>query len=274
MFAGVSTACLYPMLTEDGLAAIGMRGIERAEIFLNTYSELEPQFTRELKEYADFYGISIISAHPFTSGFEPFMFFSEYERRFSDALDIYRKYFSAMNEIDASILVFHGDRLASTLEDEKYYERFAILRDLGKEYGVIVAQENVERCKSRSLPFLEKMAAYLDGDLALVFDNKQALRSEVDYSDFIQKLGRHIVHIHLSDSNDDCDCLPIGYGNADIKDLLLRMQKIGYEGTVVVELYNHLIDSNEDIFTCYQNLCEIIKEIPDIPPDSLTAKPL
>lgn len=189
---GISTACFYPRLTERTVRELAERSVPCVEYFVNTLSEMDPAFVREQRRILDDAGTKVVSLHPFTCAFEPFMLFTRYERRLEDALDCHKHYFNAMNELGANIFVFHGDRWrgenppSTAVSDEEYFERFARLRDLGRTFGVIVAQENVERCRSRNLNFLERMIAYLNGDAALVFDNKQAVRSGVDY----REIGR------------------------------------------------------------------------------------
>lgn len=258
---GISTASLYPMLTEQSLMEIGKHGVKNAEVFLNTYSEVETGFVKELKEIADFYDMRISSVHPFTCAFEPFLLFTGYERRFKDGLASYRTYFEAMNILNANIFVFHGDRMASVMPNEQYFERFAQLRDIGKEYGITVAQENVERCKSRSVDFLEAMAGYLNGDLAIVFDNKQAVRSGVYFGDFIERFAKYIVHVHISDNGVSSDCLPIGEGAVDFELLLGLLKARGFNKSCVVELYRDILSSDEQVFKSFFELNRIYSNV-------------
>lgn len=245
---GVSTSCFYPELTEKSFEDICRHGLPCAEIFLNTMSELEESYLRELRAVSDCYGTEVISVHPFTCAFEPFMLFTGYERRFKDAVEYHKNYFNAMNILDAKIFVLHGDRAGSKTEPRDYYERFAVLRDLGKSFGITVAQENVVRCRSKELQFLVDMKAYLGGDVSFVFDNKQAVRSGIDYNDFIGALGENIIHVHLSDNNAECDCLPLGKGSLDVRSLLLSLREKGYDGGVVVELYRETLPNTDCIY--------------------------
>lgn len=254
MKKGVSTACFYPMKTEEALIEIGKRNIQCAEIFFDTFSEIRKDYIMELRKIADFYGVELTSMHPFTCAFEPFMLFTDYDRRFRDGLEFHRYYFEAMNLLGMKYFVFHGDRVLGQLSNHEYFERFAKLRDLGKEYGVTVAQENVERCKSRDINFLIEMIQYLDGDVALVFDNKQALRSGIDHNFFINTLAQYIVHVHLSDNNQNCDCLALGSGNLDINEFVKLLYANKYNGCLIVELYNELLKNNNEIFTSYENI--------------------
>lgn len=260
MRPGISTSSFYPRAIEEVVAEFAVRNISPIEIFVNTLSELQPEYLRELRRILDSYGGEIVSLHPFTCAFEPFMLFTRYERRFRDAVEWHKNYFEAMNRLGAGIFVFHGDRYRgdnppdSAVSDEEYYERFAVLRDLGKSFGIIVAQENVERCRSRSLDFLRRMVDYLDGDVAFVFDNKQALRSGVDYRDFIETLGERIVHVHLSDNGPAGDCLSIGDGTLDLQDFLGRLRSEGYDGSVMIELYRERLRDEACIFEGYERL--------------------
>ncbi|MGN0630134.1 MAG: sugar phosphate isomerase/epimerase family protein, partial [Ruminococcus sp.] len=152
---GVSTACLYPMPVEDALYELALGGVQQVEIFLNTHSELRRSFIMNLAALLGRFGISCRSLHPFTCEMEPLLLFSQYERRTADAIDYYKHYFSAMQALGADVFVLHGNKV--TGNNELYFERFAKLADIGREFGVTVAQENVSRCTSRSLDFLRDM---------------------------------------------------------------------------------------------------------------------
>lgn len=250
---GISTASLYPMLLEEAVDLLAKNEIKTIEIFINTISEISPNYLKELKKRLDFNGQTVVANHPFTSGFEPFLLFGGYPRRLQDGLDFHRRYFDAMNELGSKIFVLHGDRMAGPLPDKECYERYAMLRDIGKEFSITVAQENVERCKSRSIDFLTGMIDYLNGDVSLVFDNKQATRSGISYQHFIEKLGNYITHVHISDSNSDCDCLPLGQGGVDIVKMLKMLENTGFDGCIMVELYSELLNSIDEVFECYNN---------------------
>lgn len=258
---GISTASLYPQCIETTLRQFGERGVRWAEAFLNTFSELQPDFVRELRRIADDGGVRVVSIHPFTSGFEPFLLFTGYERRFADALEFHKPYFEAANLLGAEIFVFHGDKYRgsgkSPTTDAEYFERYARLRDLGRSFGVTVAQENVERCRSRDLGFLRAMARELDGDVAFVLDNKQALRSGVDWREFVEALGPWIAHCHLSDHGPAGDCLPVGEGTLDFQSLFAALAAQGYTGAALVELYGEQLADRDVVFESCQRLTKL-----------------
>ena len=251
---GISTACFYPQETEQSVQVLANHQIPCCEIFLNTASELSESYAKKMKQAADDTGMRILSVHPYTCAFEPFMLFTNYPRRFQDGIEYHKRYFDMMNHLNASIFVFHGDRKQGPLDDREYYERFAVLRDLGKTFGITVAQENVERCKSRSVSFLAEMCRYLDGDVRFVFDNKQALRSGVDPVLFIRRFAKQICHVHISDSVPECDCCAIQEGSSYVKKTVDALREANYDGGIIVELYRDLLKSEEEIFLSYKNL--------------------
>ncbi len=68
---------------------------------------------------ADAAGARIVSLHPYSSGYEPFLLYSAYARRFEDGKALYTRFFEAAAELGASIVVMHGDRQDSVLPMEE-----------------------------------------------------------------------------------------------------------------------------------------------------------
>ena len=261
MKAGVSTACLYPELTETALYALAAGGIKTTEIFVNSPSELEEDYIRSLRGILDRYGMEVVSLHPFTSGIEPLMLFSDYERRYWDMLEFCRRYFHAMNLLGASIFVLHGDHRGSLCTDERYFERYAGLFRLGREYSVTVAQENVQRCRSSSPDFLQRMRSALGSEAAFVVDLKQAIRSGCDVYEVLDAVGDGLCNLHVSDSAPGKDCLPIGEGRFDFPKLAAYLAERGYKGALLVELYRENYPDVESLIESYRRLGEIIHKL-------------
>lgn len=248
MELGISTACFYPAYIEDAIEELGKNGVGLIELFANTYGELKPAFLRELQARMKHYGMKMISLHPFTSGFEPFLFFTPYERRFQDGIEEYRRFFEAAATLEAQYLVFHGNRSQSPFPDEQYYERFGLLREEGKRFGIRLAQENVAPYKSRELSFLKGLRRYLQDDVDFVLDVKQAVRAEQNIWEFVDELGDRVCHLHLSDHTKEADCLPVGAGIFDFSQFFFRMRQKGFDGTAVLELYRDNYGSYCDLY--------------------------
>ena len=236
---GLSTACMYPEILEQVIECYGKLGVSQLEIFFNTFSELSKEYVRELKKRVDFYGMTVCSVHPFTSGLEPLMLFSEYERRVGDMLELYKRFFEAMQFLEAKVFVFHGDNRANERNAALYAERYQKLYRCGKEYGVIVAQENIVRCKSGDLDFLKELKCLLGKEIAFVFDIKQAVRSGYDPMEVLQVMGDQTVHLHLNDHLPGKDCLLPGCGRFDFSGCIRYLREIGNIPTMVVEVYHN-----------------------------------
>ena len=237
MAFGVSTSCFYPMATEDALRTLGAMGVKTCEIFLNSPSETTPAFAKQLRGIAEFYGMRIVSAHPFSSFAEGYMLFSEYERRFQDMLEHYRRHFEVAALLGAKLSVIHGAKLPLKVPEALYIERFAALVEAARPFGVIAAQENVNRHISESPAFLRRMRAALGADFHLVFDIKQAVRAGCDPLAFYREFAGEILHLHVSDHTAHRDCIPPGTGNFDFPALLAATKDAGYRGDWIIELY-------------------------------------
>ena len=236
MNVGVSTSCLYPTITELALDNLLNMGIRQLEIFFNTSSELDKKFVKILKKSVRSSGAKVRSLHPYSSMMEPFMFFSNYERRFTDMIEDYKHYFEAAKMLDADLIVIHGDRLPAYSPDEKYFERFARIMEVGKQFGVIVAQENVNLHRSQNVDFLCKMKDWIS-DVKFVFDIKQSVRAGYSPYDFVDQLGDSIIHIHASDNDPSNTCLLPGKGKMDYKRLSDIMKNNGCNPSWVIEIY-------------------------------------
>lgn len=260
MLAGISTACLYPQHTEVALARLAASGVTATEVFLNSPSELEPAFLKELRRTADDAGVKILSVHPFTSAMEPMFFFSSYRRRFEDGKEYYKQYYQAANILGGDIVVFHGNVLQLPIGQDEYVARFAGLMEDAKSQGVRLCHENVSRCSGRSPAFFREMRRQLP-QAGFVLDVKQALRSGETVETFLQAMGGNISHIHISDHTDSQDCLSIGKGTFNIPEFLATLASEGYAGGVVVELYRENFGAFVELLEGYQLLSAYISTV-------------
>lgn len=239
MKVGISTACLYPMLLEDAFPTLLKMQFHEFEIFINTYSELQTDYVKDLRHRADDSGSRIKSLHPFTSGFESFLLFSDYERRFQDGLEFYKRYLEVCNLLGAKILVLHGkggDGRAP-ISDSLYFERYLKLFELGRKFGVTVAQENVNQFMSDDPEFIRRMRASCGENCAFVLDIKQAVRGGQNPFTLCTAMGNRIVHIHINDNKPGSDCLLPGCGTMDYPALLQMLKKFGFDGDFIIEVY-------------------------------------
>lgn len=244
MEIGASTACFYPLETEKALQNVCNLGFKTAEIFMNSPSELDESFVKELKAISDNSGTKIVSVHPFSSFLESSCIFGDYQRRFDDFIGIYEKTCHAAAMLGAGIVVIHGAvaKPKIPIPDERYFERFKMLIDIGRREGVSVCQENVNRFKSESIDFCKKMREALGKDFRMVFDIKQSLRAGQEPFLFLEEFKNEIAHVHISDNGLDGDCLPPGRGSFDFQRMVHILNDAEFSGNYVIEIYSGNLD--------------------------------
>ncbi|MBQ9948788.1 MAG: sugar phosphate isomerase/epimerase [Oscillospiraceae bacterium] len=261
MKVGVSTASLYPLHVEDGFRELAIRGIKTAEVFANSTCEGQEPYISMIKGMAEEHGMTIPSFHPFSSPMESVFLFSTYDRRIEEMLSLYRGFFGSMQKLGAEIFVLHGAILSSKCTKEHYFRQFRLLSEIGREYGITVAQENVCYCLSGNLEFLRDMKRELGEHAKFVLDLKQARRAGNRPSDYVTVLGSDIVHCHVSDADADRECLPVGAGDFDFIPLFRSMRDNGFDGSLIVELYRSDYEDFDDLKTSAENLAEIVDRL-------------
>ncbi len=237
MNIGVSSSCFYPEITEKAYNKVCELGVKTSEIFFNSSVELTLPIIKEIKNISEFYDNRVRTIHPFTSFAEPFMLYGGYERRVEEGLDFYKRYFEAAQFLSSEAIVIHGGKPIAREKEEQYFEVSKRLSDIGKQYGVYTAFENVHLRTGSDLDFLERMSSYLKDDFKVVLDIKQCRRSGVDEFETIKRLSNNIIQVHISDYNNECDCIPPGEGKYDFKCLFKALKNAGYDKSAVIELY-------------------------------------
>ena len=261
MKIGASSACLYPMETEKAFLHIAQLGFTDSEIFINSRCELERPFLKELQAVQNAYKINIISLHPHSSFAEGYNFFSNYERRFNDGVEDYKRYFEAAAILGAKYIVLHGSN-HPVITTEEYAERFKKLNDVALSFGCTVAHENVVRYAGETPEFMKAMKGYLGNEFKTVLDVKQARRAGREVSEFIEAMGNSIVHVHLSDFNNSCDCIPpCEDGHFDFKKLFTELNEAGYSGKYVIELYSRNFSDEKEILKSAKYLEGILNKV-------------
>ncbi|MBQ9899053.1 MAG: sugar phosphate isomerase/epimerase [Ruminococcus sp.] len=255
MVVGVSTACLYPKPLEEALYDLAVNGISCVEVFINTHSELKKGFAHGVVNMLRRFDMKCPSVHPFTCEIEQQMFFSDYERRLSDILEYYKLYFRFMNIVGADVFVFHGGK--ADRGKELYCERYMKLKELGREFGVDVAVENVSRCQSGSSAFIRDIAKMLGDDFSFVLDTKQAIRSGETPFSFLEAAGKSVKHVHISDSGELGDCLLIGKGRFQFRRFFDRLNELNPDCAVILELYRNGWKGISDLVSSYNILCSM-----------------
>ncbi len=258
MKIGISTSCLYPMYTEESFELLAQNGIELTEIFFNANCELQPQFVKLLCKIKNEYGITVSSVHPTMSLAESFMLFSNYERRFYEGIDIYKRYGEIAAELGAGYVIMHGGKPNGTMDNYGYFDRFALVSEAVKQNGATLLQENVVKFRAGDIEALRNMSDYLGENVNFCLDVKQSLRGGYSPYDVLRLLGSKIKHLHLSDNNENFDCMLPLDGTFDFKQFLDTAKQCGYTGDAVVEVYRNSFGEPRELFASHKKLLKQI----------------
>lgn len=247
MNIGVSTACYYPLETEKTLKLIAGTGAKVIEVFVNSTSEYSNEYIKDFKNSLSSFGLELYSFHPFTSFAEPYLFFSGYQRRVEDSIDYYKYQFHAAAKMGAKVFNFHGDSIKSHSEDEFYFDLYFKLFEKAKEEGIVFSQENVSRCKSAKPDFLAKMREQCGENIRFTFDVKQSNRAGLTPYEIYEVMRGKIANLHISDFDEQKDCLLPSFGKFDLKEFLALLMKEGYNGPALIEVYRDNYSEYEQI---------------------------
>lgn len=260
--SGVSSACFFPQETICSVKQLTDWKVPNIEVFFNTPRELEDDYTDRILELCEQAGTKVVSVHPFTSLVESMFFFSDYPGRMQDACNFYRRYFKAAQKLGAKLLVFHGDSPHNHMVSlEKGFVNLKELDKIAKEeYGIRVAYENVSWCRGNDPDYFVKLLEYYP-EMTFVLDVKQALRAGRDPLEYLEKLKNSIVHIHISDSDEGRNCLPIGMGKMDVPAFLQKLVDCGFSGCVLEEVYRDSFGEPQELCRSYQKLKEAVDRI-------------
>ncbi len=231
-------------------------GFANLEIFLNTFSELEEPFLKNIASMCRENGVRVKSVHPFTSGFEYMFFFSAYKQRAKDSLDyFYKKYFNAAAYLGADYFVFHGDATkAPFFGMDNYCEVLAMLKDAAKQFGITLAHENVSTARAGDPEFMGEIhRRFGEGNIKFVFDLKQAVRAGHDPHRMLDVMGNDIVHVHINDWKDGECRLPYA-GELDLDGIIRRIENSGYDGKYMIEVYRKNFTEEGEIVTAANEL--------------------
>lgn len=242
MKIGISTACFYPRLLEEGIERIASLGLRTIEIFFNTESEFREPFVSELARLIREYGLELISVHPYTSLMEGMLLFSEHTRRTEDGFEQYRRYFATAAGLGAKYLTLHGERQMPGMQDspasaERKLERYHRLCRTAAEEGVIVAQENVAWCRSCNPDYVKLLAQNIP-ELCYTLDIKQAHRAGHSWREYFRIMAPRLVNVHINDFDEMHSCLLPGEGIFDYAELFGALRDAGYNNQTLIEVYS------------------------------------
>ena len=261
MQAGVSTASLFMRKNnEDALPLLEALGVKTAEVFLTSFSEYGYPFAEILKERKG--GLHVNSVHALNTEFEP-QLFNKHPRVKEDAYGWAEKVLTSAQALGAKHYTFHGlSRVKrasrSGIHDDfpSMIEGFAELTAFCKARGVKLCLENVEWSTYNRVGVFEKIASSVP-DLGGVLDIKQARISEYPYQEYLKEMGERLAYVHISDVDGQGKmCLP-GRGAFDFDELIRRLKDVGFDGDLLIEVYNRDYEEVSQLKTS----CDFIDEL-------------
>ena len=262
MKIGASSACFYPLETEKSFELLCQKGFRDIEIFFNSPCETSTPFVNELKAIKDCYGVNVTSIHPYESFGEGYNFFSHYYRRYEDACENYKRFFSAAAELGADFVIMHGAKYGADICDEEYAERFTKLNEIAMTFGCFMAHENVVNFSGQRPELMKLLKAYGKENFKMVLDVKQARKAEIRPIEYIKAVGESIAHVHLSDCTEKSQCAPPSEkGLFDFSELFTQLEGINYKGKYIIELYSDGFKDIEDIINSAKYLEGVMQKL-------------
>lgn len=247
MEIGLSLACFYPNHPEDVVSRTSALGFKTAELFINTYSELSDEYIDNFKNICDKNGIKIYSVHPFTSAIENYMFFSPYDRRIEDSVKLYEMYSNVALKLGAKVINMHGDRGLGLTDIDKYIDCLAPLLNLTEKYGVCFSHENVFFNSVNKPEFIRNLREKTGGAVKFTFDIKQAHKGGSNPYEVCEAMGSDIINFHINDYDENHLCMLPGEGSVDYKKIFSILNKNGYNGPALIEVYSDNFTSDKQI---------------------------
>lgn len=258
MAIGVSTASLFlRQYNEDSIVTLNELDARVCEVFLESFSEYEPEYGKLLLERKG--NLDVHSLHVVTMNFETELF-SVNPRAFKDAVVWFEKVLTVGKTLGAKCYTMHGRaRIKPNGNYDDYKaagERFEILCKIAEKYGINVCLENVSWAFCNYPDFFRNVRKYSE-DLKATLDIKQARLSGYDYREYIDAFGENIKTVHLSDIGDDGRIRLPGKGNFDFEELFKRLKDVGYKSDMLIEAYKNDYDKLSEIKESLDYLREI-----------------
>ncbi len=262
MKAGISTASLFMRKNnEDALPFLNNLGVKTAEVFLTSFCEYGEEFANLLASKKG--NVDVNSIHILNTEFEP-QLFNAHPRVQGDAYAWLEKVMDSARILGAKNYTFHGisrvKRSARSGANDNFpamVQGFTKLVDFCQNHGVTLCLENVE-WSSYNRPGVFSVLAKEIPTLRGVLDIKQARISEHPYEKYLQEMGERLEYVHVSDVDEKGKiCLP-GTGVFDYPTLIKRLNEVGFDGALIIEVYKDDYKELTELKTAYDYLGEMI----------------
>lgn len=239
---------------------INKLNIPVCEIFLSTFCEYSESFISELLQKKG--NLQVYSVHTLNQQFEPELFNPMLRTR-KDCENIFRQVARGAGRLGAKYYTFHGPakfkRIKYMLDYEKIGKRVEELCDIvNEESGGItsLAYENVHWTYYNDPDYIANIAPYTRVQTCL--DIKQAKQSQINVYEYLTKMGDRLANVHLCDYNEEGKLSLPGQGNFDFTKLFYTLNKMGYKGDAMIEVYPENYNTYDQLAGCYDYLNECL----------------
>lgn len=262
MQVGISTASLFQRKhTEQALEFLSKNKVPCAEVFLESYCEYKKEYGELLKQVKG--DMDVHSVHVLTTQFEP-QLYSLNDRAKEDSFMLLDSAMTVAEKVGAKYYTFHGGARFKKTPFKIDYERVGKITQeiiaVCKSHGVSLAYENVHWGYYNYIGFFKEIKARTQG-LKATLDIKQARQSGITYAEFIDEMSSDIVTVHLSDIDENGKmCLP-GKGITNFNDLFNRLNDVGFDGALILEVYKSDFETYEELFSSLEYINNLARKL-------------
>lgn len=261
MKVGVSTASLFLRKNnEEALPLLNDLGVATAEVFLTSFCEYEESFAKLLQQRKG--EMAINSIHILNAQIEP-QLFSAHDKVRGDSFYFLQKALASARILGAPYYTFHGTarykKAARNPDNDdfaKIGKRLQGIVEFCDQKGVSLCLENVEWSTYNRVGVFSKLKEYVP-QLKGVLDLKQARVSGYSYTEYLTEMGQDLAYAHISDIDSQGKIRLPGQGVFDFEDCVKRLQDVGFDGALLIEVYNGDYQKIDEIKTS----CEFLQEI-------------
>jgi protein FrlC len=253
------------------VASIGYDGVEIGAASPHAWPQyLDQKRREEIKNLLGEVGIKVSSICPGLGGgpgLNPASYL-EVERKAS--IQYYKDCVDLASDLQSSLVLYVGGwRNYGTAKEQAWEWSRAALTDCAHyaaDRGVTFAVEaNSSDCDI--IETADDIARMIDetglSNVKAMFDTCHAWYRNDPLVDYVKKLGKDLVHIHIEGPVVSSERQAPGAGGKDLKHLLIALKRNGFNGYLTQEsgLFSRSTDPDEFALQGYLNLTAMLKEI-------------
>jgi protein FrlC len=232
----------YPLPdTIERIAAIGYDGIEIGAASPHAYPDyLNADERRAIRRHLEANKLSLASMLPAPGGGPGFNAASPLAEERANTVDQYRKVVNLCADLGGRTVIYvAGWQVFGTSRDEAWAwsrDALAKIADTARTRDVTIvieptsADSNLVDSCDDAIRMMDEVGA---ANVKLMFDTYHAIyRNEVS-TDYVDRMGANLYHVHLADTN---RAVPSDAGRADYRGLVRALAERGFDGFLTLEI--------------------------------------